>query len=210
VRRWLLHLVVSTSIATATFAACSFPEPLFSTDGDPDGSTLDVSTASDGGADTGRSDGSPDEDAGEILIDGSSPDALIAGDAGQRVDASGCEPTDCDCDKDGFNETLKAGCNDGGARDCDDSDPRARPGQGFRTDPSEAPMFSDWNCDGKATPLYDVNVSCEGLTLGLNCPNIFGFSDNPRCGQTGTWIRCKTGLLSCVVGSTATLVQPCQ
>lgn len=209
-RRWVLSLVVSSGVALGTFAACSFPEPLFTDDDGLDGSIPDGTAKADTSADAPRSEGSADEDAGEVLIDGSSPDALISGDAGQRVDASGCDPTDCDCDRDGFNETLKAGCNDGGRRDCDDTDPRANPGAGFRTDPPEGPMFSDWNCDGKATPLYDVNVSCEGLTLGLNCPTIFGFSDNPRCGQSGTWIRCKAGLLSCVVGTTTPLVQPCQ
>lgn len=212
--RWLVLAVVSGVVAFAAMEACSFPSPSFSSDDTigPDAST-DGTLDGAGNPDVDRApDGGVREDAGEVLIDGSSPDALIVQDAGQKVDASGCAPADCDCDKDGFNETLKAGCGTG-PRDCDDSDPRAKPGQGFLTAPAEPPQFADWNCDGTATPLYDVNVTCDGLTLGLGCSNIFGFKDAPQCGKVGTWIRCaRASLISlnCTIGEQAQLPQPCQ
>jgi hypothetical protein len=154
---------------------------------------------------------SDNEDPGEILIDGSPPDALIVRDGGPPIDGSGCDPSDCDCDKDGYKNTLKAGCGSG-ARDCDDTDPRTHPLQGFREESAVLPQVGDWNCDMVAEPLYATSVTCDKHLLGIGCSNVFGFEDAPRCGQAGHFIRCKKSLLNlgCAVGTRMTITQPCR
>ena len=214
-RRLLIASLVLAVGAVAGAGACGFPDVAFSEDPETgasgDGSVADGpgNTTAEGG--DAKADSSQNPEGGQILIDGSSPDALIAKDAGMAIDASGCAANDCDCDKDGVANTLKAGCS-GPVTDCDDSDPRAHPGQKFLEDPAVPPLFGDWDCSGTPEPLYKTNVSCAGLTLGLGCANIFGFEDSPLCGQTGSFIQCTGSVLDlgCKVGTRDMRKQPCK
>jgi hypothetical protein len=218
VRRIFFFATALFAAGGAGAAACSFPNvPVFAddvlgADGAVDGTTNPGDGADD---DASSADGATEaatDSGGEILIDGSSPDALIVKDAGQAIDASGCAANDCDCDKDTYKSTGKAGCS-GGSNDCDDNDPRRHPNQGYLEAPAgPAQGGGDWDCNGTAEPLYKTSVTCAGLTLGLGCADIFGFSDVPLCGQTGTFIRCKGSLLTlaCSVGTTEMKIQPCK
>lgn len=210
-------LVAATLLALGGVAgagACGFPEVSFAEsteageDATVDGASVDPTAEAGNDA---KSDAAAPPDAAEILIDGSSPDALIVKDAGMAIDAAGCAPTDCDCDLDGYKDTLKAGCNMG-ANDCDDSDSRSHPMQGFLEDEAKPPQLGDWDCSGAAEPLYATNVTCAGLSLGLGCSKIFGFEDLPQCGKTGSFIQCTGSLLDlgCKVGTREMRKQPCK
>ncbi|CAN5914157.1 hypothetical protein BH11MYX4_BH11MYX4_61360 [soil metagenome] len=181
-RRALLLLVSTALCAIATAAACGFPDVGYATD-PADGAPPDALVAGDSG------------DAAEdtkVVLDGGDPDALIVRDAGQRVDAATCQPDDCDCDKDGFRSTLKAGC-EGGANDCDDNDPRAQPNQGYLLDKAESPLFGDWNCSTKVEMLYPENVDCQALSPGTKtCDQIAGFEGTVGCSNFGKVVKCKT------------------
>jgi len=167
--------MVAASLAIA--AACTFPEPSFFVgDGGASEAGIDTST--------------PDADVsdGRILVDGQDPDALIVKDAGQKIDAAGCDA--CDCDNDGFNDTSKPGC-DAGATDCDDTDPRAKPGQNYVIDPPEPPMNGNWDCKLPVERLFPPNLDCTKLKTKSACELASGFVDNPECGSRGALIQCK-------------------
>jgi len=175
----------ASATAFAVFAigaACTFPE---------------VSFAPPGGAETGGSDGSTPDGAVDadfdatVLVDGSDPDALIVRDAGAKIDAAACAPTDCDCDGDGFKDTLKANC-EGGLDDCDDKDGRSRPNQGYLLDKPEPPNFGNWNCTMGVEKLYPDAFSCSSLAPGKACNEGAGLEDQPECGGFGTLLKCKT------------------
>ena len=207
-------LVAVSLVALGTLAgmtACTFAEVTFAEADPTDGGAGEGGVQPDGPGSEGSGDDAAD--ASEIKIDGESPDALIAKDSGgPPIDASGCPANECDCDKDGFKNTLKAGCS-GGELDCDDSDPRAKPGQIYLEDPATTQQRGDWNCVNGAEPLYATSVKCEGRLLGLGCSDVFGFEDTPQCGEMGSFIRCKRAsllALDCSVDTRAAVKQPCK
>jgi len=138
-------------------------------------------------------------------------DARVLEDAGEKVDASGCQPTDCDCDDDGYNDLTKAGCADaGGPNDCDDTDTRTHPNQDFVSEPGEAPRNGDWNCVNGVEKLYPTGVSCGLLALGA-CAGVQGFSGDPACGVEGAYTGCKVQAgLFCVAAPTSPRKQACR
>ncbi|HVH46016.1 MAG TPA: hypothetical protein VM925_26890 [Labilithrix sp.] len=155
----------------------------------------------------------PPVDAGAgvdaVVHDAGDPGALIEKDAGQKIDASGCQPNDCDCDNDGYNDLQKTGCADaGGEEDCDDSDSRTRPNQSFLEIPGEV-LNGNWNCKNGVEKLFATNVSCGLLALGA-CDGIQGFSGDPACGSEGEYVFCKSTLVLCGIGSTTTRKQACK
>jgi hypothetical protein len=198
------RLVAISSIAAALSAvwACTFPLVTF---GDADNDELDAAVSSDVEP--------PEEESGPILIDGSAVDALVVVDAGGKVDAAGC--TACSCDGDEYNKP-DAGCPAvAGEYDCDDNDTRTHPYQGYLFDKAEPPRNGDWDCNGKVEKLWtNESASCAGLTLGVNCQNIFGFTEPVACGEKGRWIRCKKrpGILTldCVVDEERLETQLCK
>lgn len=216
-RQWLFTVACICGAASLAWS-CAFPQVQF---GDGPGSEDEGGVPNESGTlpnEAGRSDspstfkeaGTDAADAGEpFLVDGSTPDALIAKDAGVVVvDASGCTPTKCDCDNDGYNDFTKAGCATG-TRDCDDLDSRARPGQLFLDVLPTAKTGGDWNCSNSVEKLYAENISC-GALLGLGCNTAGGFTGTVGCGQTGTFVRCKAGLLSCNVDQQYQAKQACR
>ncbi|MBX3207805.1 MAG: hypothetical protein KF764_22350 [Labilithrix sp.] len=213
--RRLVIIVGSISVVFGATWACTFPDVTFGPADDVEAGDGDAepAPASDGALDAPDA---PEEevDAGPILIDGSTLDALVVVDAGGKVDASGC--TGCDCDGDQYNDLGKAGCETAvGAPDCDDTDQRSHPNQGFLFDKAEPPRNGDWDCSGKVEKLWtNEQATCAGLTLGLGCANIFGFTQPVACGEKGTWIRCKKrpGVLTvdCVVDEQKLETQLCK
>lgn len=211
--RRLLIILGSVSLAMGTTWACSFPEVTFGPPDELEAGVGDAEPGSDGAADA------PDafeeeHDAGPILIDGSTVDALVVVDAGGKVDAAGC--ASCDCDDDNYNDLDKDGCDGaGGAPDCDDTDSRTHPNQGYLFDKAEPPRNGDWDCSGTVEKLWtNENTTCSGLTLGLGCSDIYGFTSPVACGEKGTWIRCKKrpGLLAldCIVDEQKLETQLCK
>lgn len=174
-RRKLLFAVVGVAVAIG--AACTFPEPRFEQD--------DAGGTEAGGESSTGEGGTIDA---PILIDGQDPDALIVQDAGQRIDAAGCDA--CDCDEDGFKDTTKVGC-EGGAPDCDDTDPRAKPGQGFLQEKPEPPLNGNWDCKPPIERLYPPNLNCSKFTSQTDCSFAAGFTNDPGCGEKGTFVQCK-------------------
>lgn len=203
-KKRMLVLAVASVPALVVAAACSFPSP----DYQP------VSTGeAGGGQETGAvvEAGLGDEVLGgdaQVKIDGADPDALVVKDAGGKVDTDACAANDCDCDDDTFNDLTKAGCADaGGPADCDDTDTRTRPDQGFLEVKGEPPRNGDWNCKNGVERLYPkTNLKCGDVAVGAECDGTFGFEDNPACGAKGTFVTCKTSctallICSCVVVS---------
>ena len=178
--RFLAVASALAGIGCAIGVACSFP---------------DVSFAPPGDSRRGTDDGGPDaprEVGGDVSssLDAGDPDGTIVKDAGEKIDASGC--TTCDCDKDTFNDLLKAGCaNAGGLNDCDDTDTTTRPNQGYNETPPYPPRNGDWNCKNGVERVYTANVTCPA-TGGAACEATQGFSDDPACGAAGSYIKCKT------------------
>lgn len=177
-------LLVAVPIVGAAIAvACAFPSPSFQAvdGGGPDSS----------GGDTGGNDGGSDAPA---KFDGADPDALVSKDAGGKIDAADCtaDASACDCDGDGFRDEKKAACKIDASLDCDDTDTRYRPDQKLNFEPPEAPRNGDWNCDGRVDTLYKPSVSCKNTAPGVECDSAFGFTDAPKCGDTGRYVECKT------------------
>jgi|GEM_PF-1581739 len=213
-RRFRRALVV-TAVSVAAAAACGFPEVSFVADETfPDGG--DAAQTGDAAPDTGNVTGeggaptNPDVDP-----TGKDQDAAVIGDAATKVDASGC--TTCDCDNDGY--FRRGGACDGGpgnVYDCDDTDKALTPAQTFIADvkwPSNHTPAYDWNCDGKVIKQLPYNVTCASLSLGANCASIQGFTGDPACGTSGTFVTCKQGflgLLGCADGTQETRVQACR
>lgn len=199
--------VVSGIVAVA---ACSFPEPQLVPDEggtNPDAPGGDTST--DGSADTGG-DSDPFADVVE-------PDAAPPIDATSEkpfVDAAGCF---CDCDKDGFRRSDQdaAGCDASTTEfDCDDLDPRANPGSGFRKDQPTVDTRGDWNCDTFTNrEIKRVNLKCSDLNGGLignNCTGAEGFTGDPGCAEEGTYVVCHSVNLACDVKENRVEKQGCK
>lgn len=187
--------------------ACTFPTVEFQTGVGPGG---------EGGTDGGADSTLDSRDDARVVAEGGDPDAMIVKDGGMKIDASGCVL--CDCDKDGFN-VKRAGCQDaGGAIDCDDTDTRARPDQGYLVDKPEPPQNGNWNCTNGVEKFYKPNTNCTGLGAGAGCDATYGFEDDPVCGTNGKFVMCKTVSTPplnldarCVVGSqNLTTTQACK
>jgi hypothetical protein len=198
-RRAFVALFGALALGFGLLAACSFPDVTF---------TAGPGTGNEGGNPDGGDGGTDASEDARILVDGADPDALIEKDSGKKVDAAGCDPSDCDCDKDGFRNTQKAGC-EGGANDCDDNDTRAQPNKGYLLDLAEEPVFGDWNCANGVEPLYPENFDCTTRAPGATtCDNAGGFTGTVGCGKFGTLVKCKTvpepvlGLTKICVGGT--------
>jgi hypothetical protein len=189
-------MMAAATLAAAIFVAC----------GEPYGGN-DPTVSDEGGADAGNA----------PLLDGASADgADPAGDAATRsdasalVDAAGC-PT-CDCDNDTYN---RAGCVDAGVDagriDCDDLDPLRFPGQGYVEAVPSLANGGDWNCDTQVDRLFAHDVSC-GTFAGAACSSAQGFTTNPGCGISGTYVTCQAGLggLGCNVATSQSRVQKCK
>lgn len=173
---------------TAPEAASEASAPDAARDAD---AAQDADTDADAGpTDASRSDGS------DIITD-AAPDAPPPDDASP----------DCDVDDDGY--ASSGSC---GGADCDDSDPRRNPGVTTPQTHDGGPTGGDWNCNGTVERLYNYNVACAGLALG-ECNEVQGFTTNPHCGQSGTYVTCRPGgalNLLCVVGTSEVRVQQCR
>lgn len=179
--------VVASVVAlfgVAIGAACTFPEVEFA----PKGTSGE---AGEGGGSEASTDAGADAIDEVAIVEASQPDGEVVKDAGMKVDAQGC--TVCDCDGDQFNDTTKAGCSDaGGANDCDDTDTRYKPSQGYLDIPGEPPRNGDWNCSGKVEKAYTAGIKCTSLAANA-CDGVEGFEDDPPCGASGgKYVQCKT------------------
>ena len=200
---------ILAAVAAVIGVACTFPDLQFKAD-DAVGEA-----GAEGGKPEGAAADAPFEVGADVLVlvDGGDPDAQIVKDAGKKVDASGC--VSCDCDGDGFNDTMKAGCQDaGGEYDCDDTDTTTRPDQGFNTTPPYPPRNGDWNCKNGVERFYKSGIDCPNTAVA-SCDGTFGFSDNPSCAGQGTFVTCKVSgtipiLQTCIVGSQALATQACK
>lgn len=140
------------------------------------------------------------------------PRGLAASDAGGAdAGADVTSPDNCDLDRDSYSDPTKVGCTDAaGPFDCDDTDPRAHPGQSFREDVPTPALAGDWDCVNGVEKRYATKVSCELLALGA-CVGVEGFADDPGCGETGSFVRCEVqGVLLCVAGPASTRKQACK
>ncbi|MBN9167788.1 MAG: hypothetical protein BGO98_18875 [Myxococcales bacterium 68-20] len=212
----LLFVFGPLTVALGASWACSFPDVTF-------GPAEDLEAGVEAGAEVDAdpqpvadagSDALEEQDSGPILIDGSTVEELVVVDAGGKVDAAGC--MSCDCDGDHYNDLTKPGCEDApGPHDCDDNDSRVHPRQGFLFDRAESPRNGDWDCSGKVEKLWtNEKATCAGLTLGLGCSDIYGFTSPVACGERGSWLRCKrrSGLLAldCIVDEQKLETQLCK
>ena len=190
-RRALLLAALAAGAALTPVVACATPYAQVQADA-ADAASL---------PETAAADATPDV----VLVDSGDPDALVVKDAGGKIDAAGC--TSCDCDGDGFNDLAKPGCADaGGMNDCDDTDSRTHPGQGYLVDLAAPPRNGDWNCDGVVNKLYAPNLTCSGL-LGATCSATSGFTGDPACGAAGTLVTCVVSGVSCAVGAQGTMTR---
>lgn len=198
---------------TAAAAACGFPDVDFALEdgaetGTPDGMNADANAA-DGAVDSAPPK-NPDVDPNGKDKDASSYDGA------SKIDAAGC--VTCDCDGDEF--ATRAGACDGGPGavfDCDDTDRGINPDIDFVDTsawPSVTPTTTyDWNCDGVVTKQYTYNLNCNLLMLGSDCSKQQGFTTDVGCGQKGTFMTCKQGLLGllgCAAGPTEQRKQACK
>jgi hypothetical protein len=189
----------------AMASACAFPEPQLV----PDEAGVSSDAASpDGAMPTDASvvdsvfaiDGNQDVDP-----DGAAQEASTRPDGAALKDAAGCVDQ-CDCDEDGVRSNNPS-CSPVG-KDCNDLDPFI-PHDGFVASKPAKGATGDWDCDGKVTKQFPVNVSCGLLA---NC-NAAGFTGDPGCGESGAFVTCKPSLLplvTCDVKSTETVTQGCR
>lgn len=207
-RRFFMAAGVTSLTGIAIASACGFPEPTLIDAANEAGPS---SSSSSGDAPSGEDASVPKDatladsifaiDGNEnVDPDGASQEAAVAPEAG-LVDAAGC--TTCDCDQD--DAASEAGTC--GGNDCNDLDPFI-PHEGFVASKPNG-HSGDWNCDGKVTKQFPVNVNCGALQ---NC-NIAGFTGDPACGTAGEFITCKDSLLPfvlCEKASTETVLQGCK
>lgn len=205
VRRFALVIAFGTTGVAAVLLACGFPSPLLYDElalPEADGSFADVTTADVTDAMV--------EDLSDVpYIDAGKPGITVQ-DAGAKIDASACPANACDCDKDGYFDLSKKGCEDaGGKTDCDDFDSRAHPGQGFLNDPAEPPMNGDWNCNGLIEKSFPrTNITCALLLA--DCTE--GFVGTPPCGEEADYLYCNSplGLLLCAPKAKSRETQSCK
>jgi hypothetical protein len=170
----------------------------------------DTVAADAGVEEAATSDGSSGDGNGERLDANVNTDVEITKDGGAKIDASACQATECDCDKDGFHK-VQSGCDASALQknvDCDDSDTRYRPDQGFLTDLPEPPRNGDWNCNGAVEKLFEVNVTCTNFLVG-GCGKQ-GFRGDPACGASDTYVSCTPNGPTCKEGTTEVRKQACR
>lgn len=201
-RRAVFVAVGIVCVAFGMVLACGFPSVDFAVDSDfVDGTFVPNETSS----------------------GGSSGDVFSPNDAGW--DGSDCvgDP-ECDCDGDG---DLSQAC-DGG--DCDDRNPDVNSkNQNFRDaappgDTDELFHNGDWNCDEVVERQYEAGVKCSGVLNGdypLHqaeplCGARMGFSNDPGCGEVGSFVECKPGpvvdsvVKTCVEKQTSNVARGCR
>lgn len=213
--RRLLHAWSATLVlAASSLAACSFPDVTIDDRLDEVG-VGDTSIPSDAESDGASvADGADASDVADTQAldtgggDGTSADTRDAADSGDAGDASPTCTRACDCDDD----TDKANGATCGGLDCDDNDPRANSKiTAFDSvDLPIAPTNGDWNCNKTVEKQYPINVSCTKLALG-GCDGQQGFSGDPGCATSGTYVFCKTNLaIGCVEDHSETRTQGCK
>ncbi len=204
-RRRVYLLAAGSTLGMAVAVACSFPDPELV----PDETT-------EAGAD-GTADGhATDADAGarpDAIVEPDSPPPIDATSEKPALDAN-CDP--CDCDDDGYATKDAAACADAGSKprtDCDDQDPRANPDAGFVKARPTDDTLGDWNCDSKVNRELGVNINCADYSgLLSSCAKVEGFTGDPACGESKTYVFCKVSGLSCVqdTAKTETRTQGCK
>lgn len=210
-----LRIAVALGVAiTAAAVACGFPDVGFAPDDGPETGVPGAEAALDPGTADSSLDTAPPKKP-DVDPTGKDKDASSY-DGASKVDAAGC--VTCDCDGDGF--ATRAGACDGGPGpvfDCDDTDRGINPDIDF-VDTSAWPSVTatktyDWNCDGVVTKQYTYDLDCNALMLGADCSKQQGFTTDVGCGQIGTYMTCKQGLLGllgCAPGATQQRKQACK
>lgn len=188
----------------AIASACAFPEPQIVPDAvsDSDGALPEAGVPTDASVVDSifAIDGNQNVDP-----DGAAQEASTRPDGSTVKDAAGCVDQ-CDCDEDTVRSDNPA-CSPAG-KDCNDLDPFI-PHYGFVSSKPASGATGDWDCDGKVTKQFPVNVSC-GL---LSSCDAAGFTGDPGCGESGQFVTCKPSLLplvACDVKSTETVTQGCR
>lgn len=193
-RAWIAAGATSATLLLAF--ACSFPEVTI------------VATSSDAGGDTSVT----NEASADGFVIAVPPDAgsdvavdvvLGKGDAGDGGDP-------CDEDDDGY---RRANCDAGnpGPIDCDDKDPRAKPGQDYLGDlASSGRVNGNWNCANGVEPesQYPV-VDCSSMLFAL-CGGTGWDKSSPGCGVTGDVVTCAPQNLKCVATNRIPTLQRCK
>ena len=95
--------------------------------------------------------------------------------------------------------------------DCCDTDDRAKPGQTAYFGSANACGSYDYDCVGGATGELSGNGSCACLTLlcldGASCTMTPGWTSEPACGQSGSWV---TGCAALCLPGTESRTQRCR
>jgi hypothetical protein len=194
----------------------------------------DSGASDDGTIETGSSSGAYEASGPETSgDDGASRDGALASDAfmASETSSSGGDsathdgPTGLDasgldgsgihdavaegpvCDKDG--DGYLGGSDPCDGTDCCDTDARANPGDtAYYTTPDNCGGF-DYDCDGKESPEYAVNLVCSG-TGAMGCTGS-GFIGNPPCGVSGPYAAgCVETSGGCAPGPTTMMTQACR
>jgi hypothetical protein len=186
IRRPLCIATGAVATAMAIASACTFPEPQIVPD--EAGEEHEGGSIIDGGAPRDALTESVLDLPGNEDVDpeGGAQEASTRPDGSTTKDAAGCIDA-CDCDEDGVRSDNPA-CDPVGS-DCNDLDPFI-PHDGFVAD-KPVGHAGDWDCDGKVTKQFPVNVSCGLLS---DCAAA-GFTSDPACGATGTYVTCKKSLV---------------
>lgn len=204
-RGWLALGATGATLLLAF--ACSFPDVTIS---------ATVTDAGEGGptdsgvADEASSDASLDAADGFVIA--VPPDAgsdvgtdafLGRGDAGDGGDP-------CDEDNDGYRR-ADCGAGNPGPIDCDDKDPRAKPGQDYLSDPAPSGRVNgDWNCANgvEFESKYPV-VDCSSMLVAL-CGGTGWDKSSPGCGVVGDVVACARQNLQCVATNRTPVLQRCK
>ncbi len=93
--------------------------------------------------------------------------------------------------------------------DCDDTDPRAHPGQEDYYDVARASGSFDFDCDGVETPI-DATLGQECAWDWFWCAGTGWLEAVPPCGQEGTYHWCDPDWDRCEETSSATSLMPCR
>ena len=209
-RRAFVVALVSTTIACAIGAACTFPDVAFAPADGGGGGGEAGPDGNGGGTDSGKDGSQGVVDAS--VIDSALVEAATRSDADTKIDAAGC--VSCDCDNDGY-FSRDGGCEGGpgAVYDCDDSDKFISPAQGFVAEftwTSVHPLAYDWNCDGTVQRAYPTNLSCGG-TIITGCTGGQGFQGSgPNCGNSADYFECKGVNGLCVAAKLDTRTQLCK
>jgi len=171
--------VVRVALALAVLSACQFDEG---------GIPHPV-----GGADSGTTVDTPSP------ADAAVPDAY-------RPDAT---PPCVDDDGDSYPAGEVPGVDCGPTSDCDDTDPRAHPGQQDYFDTPRTSGGFDFDCDGLESPL-DTAQGFECAWDWFYCAGTGWLGTVPACGQEGTYHWCQPDWERCEEASVQTGRMPCR